>query len=418
MPSVSDFNLALEYLFKKKGQKTGIENSIKLATESNNPHKDYRVIHIAGTNGKGSVCTYLARILEMAGYRTGLFNSPHVDRFTERIRVNSSEIEKEFVLESIDRVKSFKHINPTFFEITTYIAFNYFKKMDVDIAVVETGVGGRFDATNIVDPELSIITTVGFDHEKTLGEDIEKIAFEKGGIIKWGKPVILGRMPSAAEKKLRRVALQRQAPVISASEDFNIEIHEDNSFNISSDRINLEGLKQGIPGDHMRSNAALSIIGSTFFDRVKETHIRQALKFNPVLPARSEKIFMRGRHILLDVCHNIDGAIAFCKMIRKYFKGFSRVHILAAIMRNKNYNDMISQFLSVSDRCILTTIDMEKCFNPDFIEEKLKPEVIIIKDLKTALDRTIEYMGENDILCVAGSFYLLDRVRKLLFCNK
>lgn len=228
---------ATEYLFCKTsnfehqgvgGYKEGLENSIKLDEHFGHPHEHFRSIHIAGTNGKGSVSNLLAAQLQSCGYRVGLYTSPHIIDFKERIRVNGVPISEEYVTSFLDSEKKFiESLNPTFFELTTAMAFKYFKEADVDIAIVEVGLGGRLDCTNIITPILSIITNISLDHTQLLGSTLEQIAIEKGGIIKRGTPVVIGESKPETKAVFDTLAADAHAPIIYAEEQDEITAWEE-----------------------------------------------------------------------------------------------------------------------------------------------------------------------------------------------
>ncbi len=204
--------------------KPGLENMLALAAAANNPHKAFKTIHIAGTNGKGSTSHLLASVLQEAGYRVGLFTSPHLVDFRERIRINGVPIDKEFVIEFVARYReASEQVQPSFFELTTLMAFSYFAQQQVDIAVIETGLGGRLDATNIVDPILSIITNISLDHTHLLGNTLVEIAGEKAGIIKPHIPVVIGEAEGDVRALFRAIAQSLQAPIYYADEECYIE---------------------------------------------------------------------------------------------------------------------------------------------------------------------------------------------------
>jgi dihydrofolate synthase/folylpolyglutamate synthase len=198
--------------------KKDLTNTIVLCDFLGNPHKKFKSIHVAGTNGKGSVSHMLAAILQTAGYKTGLYTSPHLKDFRERIRVNGSMINEEFVIEFTEKINpQIEKINPSFFEITVAMAFEYFAKQEVDITVVEVGLGGRLDSTNIITPELSVITNIGRDHMNILGDTLKKIAFEKGGIIKPGIPAVIGEVIPETKPVFEKIASEKKAPLYYAS---------------------------------------------------------------------------------------------------------------------------------------------------------------------------------------------------------
>ena len=223
---------ATEYLFNKTanyesqgatGYKEGLQNSMALDEHFGHPHENFRSIHIAGTNGKGSVSHTIAALLQIFGYRVGLYTSPHLVDFNERIRVNGHPIPHEYVTQFVEKNKDFfESISPSFFEITTAMAFQYFSDMNVDIAVVEVGLGGRLDSTNIITPALSIITNISLDHTQLLGTSIEQIAMEKGGIIKKGVPVIIGETTPETRMIFDALAQEAKAPITFAEDEAEI----------------------------------------------------------------------------------------------------------------------------------------------------------------------------------------------------
>ena len=264
-----NYKETLEYLFVKtpafqqKGEsayKPGLANVMELDDFYGNPHKNFKTIHIAGTNGKGSVSHTLAAILQSAGYKVGLYTSPHLKDFSERIRVNGKPISEQYVIDFVREADEIiGKLNPSFFEITTLMAFTYFKHENVDVAVIETGLGGRLDSTNIISPVLSVVTNVSFDHVNLLGNTLEKIAFEKAGIIKKGIPAVVGEMPN----ELRPIFTEKTENVVFAEDndtcDYEFELKGycqeknkntilaaaellKNEFNITEENI-VEGLK-------------------------------------------------------------------------------------------------------------------------------------------------------------------------------
>ena len=220
-----NYKETLEYLFVKtpafqqKGEsayKPGLANVMELDDFYSNPHKNFKTIHIAGTNGKGSVSHTLAAILQSAGYKVGLYTSPHLKDFSERIRVNGKPISEQYVIDFVREADEIiGKLNPSFFEITTLMAFTYFKHENVDVAVIETGLGGRLDSTNIISPVLSVVTNVSFDHVNLLGNTLEKIAVEKAGIIKKGIPAVVGEMPN----ELRPIFTEKTENVVFAEDN-------------------------------------------------------------------------------------------------------------------------------------------------------------------------------------------------------
>lgn len=205
------------------GYKEGLETMLKLDQHFNSPHRNYKTIHVAGTNGKGSVAHTIAAQLQVCGYRIGLYTSPHLLNFNERIRINGNPIPEEYVVGFVEAEKEyFNQVKPTFFEIATIMAFQYFSEMDVDIAVIEVGLGGRLDSTNIITPIVSVITNISLDHTHLLGTSVEQIAMEKGGIIKKGVPVIIGEATPETRPVFEALAAENEAHITFASDDNQI----------------------------------------------------------------------------------------------------------------------------------------------------------------------------------------------------
>ena len=202
------------------GYKEGLDNSLLLDAHFKHPHRQYRTIHVAGTNGKGSCAHTISAILQMCGYKVGLYTSPHLVDFSERIRINGQPISEEYVVDFVEKEKSyFEPISPSFFEVVTAMAFKYFADMEVDIAVIEVGMGGRLDCTNIITPVLSVITNIGLDHTQFLGSSLEQIAMEKAGIIKEGVPVVIGETTPDTHMIFEAMATETGAPIIFAEEE-------------------------------------------------------------------------------------------------------------------------------------------------------------------------------------------------------
>lgn len=229
----STYNVAIDYLYSKaplfsrvgkSAYKANLDNTLKLDQYFNHPHKSYKTIHIAGTNGKGSVAHTLAAVLMEAGYKTGLYTSPHLKDFRERIKINGLNIAEEYILDFLNRHwRVIEDIQPSFFEITTILAFKYFAEEKVDIAVIETGLGGRLDSTNIIKPLLSIITNIGWDHSDLLGDTLNKIANEKAGIIKKQVPVIIGEKQIQTDTIFQKRAEVEQCDLVFAENEYTVE---------------------------------------------------------------------------------------------------------------------------------------------------------------------------------------------------
>ncbi len=305
--TIATYAQAQNYLYdlKAQGTKFGIDRMRLLVDALGHPERNYPLVHVAGTNGKGSVSAMVDAILHAAGWRTGLYTSPHLVRLGERVQVErrllgEAEIvayanELRPVAEALERDHAGDQ--PSFFEFMTAMAFLQFMRRAVDIAVVEVGLGGRLDATNVVEPEVAVITSIGLDHCEILGSELGQIAAEKAGIIKPGRPVVLGRLPEEAESVIRRIAGERNAPVSSVREEFGEAI---------------EGYPQtNLEGDYQRWNAATATLAARLLPprwRLTDDAIAHGLRHTS-WPGRWQRLSVGGRCVILDASHNADGAL-------------------------------------------------------------------------------------------------------------
>ena len=295
-----------EYLFalKARGGKFGIDRMAALAAEIGHPERAVPCIHVAGTNGKGSVSAMLEAILHAAGWRTGMYTSPHLVKLGERVQVDRRMLGEQEIVDYVDELRPIAERvaagNPddhaSFFEFMTAMAFLQFARKRCDISVIEVGLGGRLDATNIVVPEVSVITSIGMDHCEFLGDEIAGIAREKAGIIKAGRPVVIGRMPAEAESTIRAVAAERGAPLVSVAEEFGDDL-------AAYPHTNLEG-------DYQRWNAATATLAARRLGprwKITEAAIARGLE-HVDWPGRWQRVQIGGRLTILDASHNPEGA--------------------------------------------------------------------------------------------------------------
>jgi len=304
---LQDYASVRAYLYglKHRGALYGIDRMRALVERLGHPERAYPVIHVAGTNGKGSTCAMLEAIFRGAGYRTGLFTSPHLVHQGERVQVDRTILGHQEIVAYARRLKvvaedigrTDEDLHPTFFEFMTAMAFLRFQEAEVDIGIIETGLGGRLDATNVVDPEVSVITSISYDHMDILGDTLEAIASEKGGIIKPGKPVVLGILPAEAEATLSRIAAERGSPLHRVAEAFGTE------------EVGMP--ETSLPGSYQRLNAATAMLTARLLaDRfnLSGEHIKEGLK-EVNWAGRWEKHTLHDRSIILDATHNPEGAL-------------------------------------------------------------------------------------------------------------
>jgi dihydrofolate synthase / folylpolyglutamate synthase len=373
-------------------------------------------IHIAGTNGKGSTAAMLHAILSLAGYRTALYTSPHLVSFTERIRIDGDEITPDDVVaiaEEIERETAVADVPLTFFEFVTIMAFVYFARQDAEVAVIEVGLGGRLDATNVITPLVSAITTISKDHEAYLGPDEISIAREKGGIIKPAIPVVIGKVSSEVEATLRGIAAERRAPVYSLGRDLNFSLKDDQLFDYTGIKQYFSNLELALRGRHQRANAAVALAALELIAEqfpVSEETLRAALR-QVRWPGRMDVMLDRPT-VMLDGAHNPEGVKALVEELSKFRPGRT-VRLLFASMVDKEWELMLRSLAPVVDEVIFTKVAMERSADPQQLAEKLGASIPhrVIADSRTALRMLVEEAREEDVVVVAGSLYLLGEIR-------
>ena len=382
------------------------------------PERRYLSFHIAGTNGKGSTASMLQRILSAEGYRAGLYSSPHLVSFTERIRIGAAEISQEEVVELAESIKlrvAKEGIWLTFFEFVTVMALIYFARREVDVAVVEVGLGGRLDATNLVVPRVSVITTISKDHEAYLGSDLLSIGREKGGIIKSGVPVVCGSLHPDIEKLFKGIAGENGSASYFLDRDFSVSLKDSGLFNYTGLEWNFKELSLALRGRHQRSNAALALcaleLGCSDFP-VKEPSVREGLK-TVSWPGRLEVISQRPL-VILDGAHNGEGIRALVHEMRELL-GTRKARILFAAMADKDWPFMLRELSSMASEITLTKVPMERSADPRKVAETVKDvPVTVMEDPRQAIRCLLDAAGPDNAVLVTGSLYLLGEVRPVL----
>ena len=315
----------------KQAFKKDLTNTLKLATYLNNPEKRFRSIHVAGTNGKGSVSHMLASVFQAAGYKTGLYTSPHLKDFRERIRINGKMIAEEGVIAFIDKNQDFLEENKlSFFEMTVGMAFDYFANEKVDIAIIETGMGGRLDSTNIIKPELSVITNIGFDHTAFLGNDLPSIAAEKAGIIKPNTPVVIGQKN------------RETSPVfIASAKEYNADIHFAEKFEHQQYQTDLKGEYQKI--NIQTVYASLKVLEQIGWE-LTEKSISKGLKtVKATTGLRGRWDILKGKpKVICDTAHNKEGLKFVMKQLSA--EQFESLHIVLGVVNDKDLNSILPLF--------------------------------------------------------------------------
>ncbi|HKB12066.1 MAG TPA: cyanophycin synthetase [Vicinamibacterales bacterium] len=397
----------LSYLFSlgQFGIKFGLQNISAIVGELGRPERTFRSIHIAGTNGKGSVTAMVAAALRAAGYRTARYTSPHLVDLSERFVIDGEPVARDAMIAAISDVRAAAEalrgrgvleVQPTFFEVTTAVAFELFRRARVEAAVLEVGLGGRLDATNVVSPVATAITSIAFDHQKYLGNTLREIAIEKAGIIKPHVPVVVGPVAAEAEAAIRAVADACGAEFLAAS------------------ACDAEGFRVGLAGAHQRINAGVAVRLLQVVDQRGVPVARDAIAAgiaDPAWPGRLDRRELPGgREVLLDAAHNPAGAAA----LASYLKGDGRGArpLVFAVMRDKAIREMLSELLPETSRLIATSASTPRSAEPETI-------AAIARELSPTLPIEVEPEPGNAIdrawraspqIVVAGSIFLLGDV--------
>jgi dihydrofolate synthase/folylpolyglutamate synthase len=386
-----------------------------------NPQRTFQCIHVAGTNGKGSVASTLATIFRLAGYRVGLYTSPHLVHFNERIQVDGQPISNDDVVASYEAVRSVHQgeREPTFFEFSTAMAFHEFGRQGVDWAIVETGMGGRLDATNIISPALSIITNISLEHQAYLGTTIAKIAGEKAGIIKKGVPVVTGASRKPAHSVIMSKAEKMTAPAYRLGKEFRIRRSPggERFTYYGVDGAVWRNMQTGLLGDYQAENAALStaaceILNSNGMARLPEAAIREGLLSNR-WPGRLE-ILSSAPTVLLDGAHNMAAVRPLARFLAERFAG-KRITLVSGILDDKAYPDMLRLLLPLCSRAVLTQPKIDRSIPPDALRkeaEKNIDDIQVIPDVAAAVNHAIQTTGPEDAVCITGSLYLVGEVKE------
>jgi dihydrofolate synthase/folylpolyglutamate synthase len=383
------------------------------------PERAFPALHIAGTNGKGSSAAMLQEILTHAGYRAALYTSPHLVSFTERIRIGDREISPDEVValaDEISRRTDLAGVPLTFFEFVTVMAFLHFARQGINIAVIEVGLGGRLDATNVVTPLVSVITTISKDHQAYLGPDELAIAREKGGIIKRGVPLILGKLSVNVAALLRGIAQERHAPAYSLGADFNFFLKEGGRFDYTGMQQNYLDLELALAGRHQRANAAVALAAleaarASF--PVDENAVRTGLQ-QVRWPGRFETILQRPR-VILDGAHNPEGVEALIEELRRLPRA-GKLKLLFATMADKEWQIMLRALGETVDEIVFTRVDMERSADPQVLAAGVGPTLShrVITNARQATRTLLQEAAPEDVIVIAGSLYLLGEVRPLL----
>jgi dihydrofolate synthase / folylpolyglutamate synthase len=426
-----NYQQTIDYLFTRlpmfsrigaAAYKKDLTNTIALCKALNNPQHKFKSVHIAGTNGKGSVSHMLAAVLQTAGYKTGLYTSPHLHDFRERIKVNGQMISEGFVIDFTKQIQPLiEELNPSFFEITVAMAFDYFAKQEIDIAVVEVGLGGRLDSTNIITPQLSIITNIGMDHMNMLGNTLEQIAKEKAGIIKPSIPVVVGETLPQTIPVFEQAAKENNTVLQIAANEYKVINHLQQGNYLS---IEIKGKQKGnnknyeldLPGLYQTKNI-LTVL--TAIDELKlkgwhieDTHVHHALKNSKQingLHGRWEMIDTNPT-IVLDVGHNEDGIQQIIQQLAQ--TKYNQLHIVIGMVKDKDIEKVLS-LLPKQATYYFTKAQIPRALNEAELQTKAAQHQLkgnAFAEVNKALAAAKQNAANDDFILVCGSVFLVGEV--------
>jgi dihydrofolate synthase/folylpolyglutamate synthase len=422
MPATAAYQNCLDEMFnlRRFGIKLGLDTIRYILEGLGNPQEEFNTIHVAGTNGKGSVAATLSSILRYSGYKVGLYTSPHLVRFNERIVVNDKPIEDDDVLAGYRAIKQFNHggREPTFFECTTAMALHEFRRQKVQWAIIETGMGGRLDATNIISPKLSIITNVSLEHSEYLGNTIKQIATEKAGIIKHGIPVVTGVKQPSAINAVQTTAATNQSPLFIIEKDFRVRRTSQNTFTFQGPFTKWTGLNTSLVGRHQLENASLALAGCDVLlselGQINERSIKKGLRLTR-WPGRLEKVIDEPLTIL-DGAHNLIAARTLANYLQSHMAD-RRITLVIGILDDKPYQAMLEALVPICRRVIITQPKIQRALPTEILEKvarEFSKQVDVIPDVGRAAKVAIESSAPDDVVCIAGSLYVVGEAKAII----
>ncbi|HPQ43748.1 MAG TPA: folylpolyglutamate synthase/dihydrofolate synthase family protein [Syntrophales bacterium] len=402
---------------KQKGIHLDLGPVSRLLTRLGNPQNEFDTILIGGTNGKGSTAAILSSIFAKEGMKVGLYTSPHLCDFRERIRVNHQMIPTDTLCSLIEQIAEEIREDVTYFEFATALAFLYFARCKVEMGIIEVGMGGRLDATNIVAPKLSIITNISMEHQQYLGTDLQSIAREKGGIIKEGGMCITAARDRKVIDTLAEICCQREAALYRLGKDIKIRRSGKGTFSYQGINKQYNGLALSLTGRHQTENAALAIAAvdllSTKGMTIDDNSIIEGLR--DVRWEGRLDLISRDPRIVLDGAHNPAGISSLCNALVKDFS-YRRLIVVFGVLRDKNYPGMLKRLLPLADILILTQPNEERAASLEDvlpIAELHHGHIEVVDDPGKALARARSLAGADDLVCITGSLYLVGEIKKI-----
>ncbi len=421
-----NYTATIQYLYSRlpvfqrdghSAYKPGLGNTLRMDNRLGNPHRNYQCIHVAGTNGKGSVSHLLAAVLQKAGYKVGLYTSPHLKDFRERIRINGRCISKKYVCEFVKKNQIlFNEINPSFFEATMCMAFNFFADKKVDIAVIEVGLGGRLDSTNIITPLLSIITNISFDHQQYLGNTLTEIATEKAGIIKPNIPVIIGEAEGEIKTVFEKKTKKENAPIIFAQNDTNVVLISAKNEKQCFDCTNFPQLTVGLGGAYQQKNVATALTALQELQKQGLSISKKAIYkgFDGVteitgLQGRWQ-ILQQNPTIICDTGHNEGGIRYIVQQLQSM--SYKRLHMVIGMVNDKDISTILSLLPQNAEYYFCKAI-IPRALPENILAEKAKTNQLkgnTYPSVVSALNAAKENADKDDVIFVGGSTFVVAEV--------
>ncbi|NBY25688.1 MAG: bifunctional folylpolyglutamate synthase/dihydrofolate synthase [Chitinophagaceae bacterium] len=413
-------------LFSRIGEaayKKDLHNTIALCEKIQNPHQKIKTIHIAGTNGKGSVSHMLAAILQQAGYKTGLYTSPHLYDFRERIKINGEMISENAVINFTKAINPWiEEISPSFFEVTVAMAFDYFYKSEVDIAVIETGLGGRLDSTNVINPVLSIITNIGWDHMNLLGNSLEAISYEKAGIIKENTPVVIGKKQEESWPVFTLIAKQKNATIQLASTNCPVKEYKwkENLLEVAIEKENsLHSYQLDLTGVYQVENistvcCAVDQLRKNGFSISEESLIKGLRNVSTItgFQGRWEKI-ASNPSVILDVAHNVDGIRQVLRQLEMI--DYNHLHIVIGMVKDKEIEKVLS-LLPKTATYYFTQAQLPRALPALDLEASAKKTGLtgfVFNAVNSAIEEAQKNARIDDLILVCGSLFIIGEVDRV-----
>ena len=410
---------SLDYLSKLNSMRIrlGLDRIRRLLKRLNHPQKRYATVVIGGTNGKGSIAAMTASMLSMGGFRTGLYTSPHLIDVRERIRIDGHMISREEMQACIEEVKRQVTDDVTYFEFLTAAAFLYFDCRQVDVAVLEVGMGGRLDATNVTEPAVSVVSNIALDHLTYLGTRLEDIAREKIGIIKPGISCVTAVRQKHIVKMLEEACLERKTRLYRLGKDIKVRNETDGIFSFKGIHKDYNHLSCPLKGRHQIDNAALAVGTVALLSekgfRLENNAIYQGLK-DTHWEGRLE-ILQKRPVVLIDAAHNPAGIGALCDTLKTQFS-YRRLIVIFGVLNDKDYKNMLRKMAPLVQHLIITRPDSSRSLSPEkifMIAQQYHCETVIVEKPDEALHQALVEAGPDDLICITGSVYLIGEIKRV-----